>query len=76
MRVYETGGRVPVVGDVSHVFWEANRRNYRLLIRERQQPRAKTWRDWIFLLVIMVGALAVIAIPIFILVWLVRTHIR
>jgi Domain of unknown function (DUF4112) len=71
-----TVGSVPMVGDAFHVFWKANRRNYRLLIREKEQPRMKTWRDWIFLLIIMVGALAVIAIPIVILIWLARTHLR
>ena len=69
-------GGVPVVGDVFHVFWKANRRNYRILIREKQQPRAKTWRDWIFLGAILVGAVAVVAIPIAILIWLVRTYFR
>jgi Domain of unknown function (DUF4112) len=69
-------GGVPVVGDVFHIFWKANRRNYRILIREKEQPRAKTWRDWIFLGVILLGALAAIAIPILILIWLVRPHLR
>jgi len=69
-------GGVPVVGDVFHIFWKANRRNYRILIREKQQPRAKTWRDWIFLGAILVGAVAVVAIPIGILIWLVRTYSR
>lgn len=32
-----TLGAVPVVGDVFHVFWKANRRNYKLLIREKAQ---------------------------------------
>jgi hypothetical protein len=69
-------GGVPVVGDVFHVFWKANRRNYRILIREKQQPRAKTWRDWIFLGAILVGAVAVVAIPIAILIWSVRIYFR
>jgi hypothetical protein len=56
--------------------WKANRRNYRISIREKQQPRAKTRRDWVFLAVIMVVALAVVAIPISILIWLVRTRLR
>jgi hypothetical protein len=69
-------GSVPVVGDVFHVFWKANRRNYRILIREKQQPRAKTWRDWIFLTILVVIALAVVAIPILILIWLGQTYLR
>jgi hypothetical protein len=69
-------GGVPIVGDVFHIFWKANRRNYRILIREKETPRLKTWRDWIFLAVIMVGVLAAITIPIFFLIWLVRGHLR
>jgi Domain of unknown function (DUF4112) len=69
-------GGVPVVGDVFHIFWKANRRNYRILIREKEAPRLKTWRDWIFLAVITVGALAAVTIPIFFLIWLVRGHLR
>jgi hypothetical protein len=69
-------GSVPVVGDVFHVFWKANRRNYRILIREKQEPRAKTWRDWVFLAAVVVGALAVVAIPILILIWVGQTYIR
>jgi hypothetical protein len=37
-------GGLPIVGDVFHVFWKANRRNYHLLIREKEQPRLKTAR--------------------------------
>src|SRR5580692_6673588 len=33
-----TVGAVPVVGDVFHIAWKANRRNYRLLVREKQEP--------------------------------------
>jgi hypothetical protein len=69
-------GGVPVVGDVVHVFWKANRRNYRILIREKEQPRAKTWRDWVFLGAIVAGLVVAIAIPIAVLIWLARTQLR
>lgn len=69
-------GGVPVVGDIFHVFWKANRRNYRILIREKEQPRAKTWRDWVFLGAIAAGVVAAIAIPIGVLIWLARTRLR
>jgi Domain of unknown function (DUF4112) len=71
-----TLGGIPIVGDVFHVFWKANRRNYRLLIREKEQPGAKTGKDWIFLAIIALGALATVAIPIGILIWILRTHMR
>jgi Domain of unknown function (DUF4112) len=69
-------GGVPVVGDVFHIFWKANRRNYRLLIREKEQPREKTWRDWLFLGVVLLGAAAAVTIPIAILIWVVRGYVR
>jgi hypothetical protein len=67
-------GGVPVVGDVFHVFWKANRRNYRILLREKELPRAKTWRDWIFLGAILLAVAAAVSAPIVLLIWLVRTH--
>jgi hypothetical protein len=67
-------GGVPVVGDLFHVFWKANRRNYRILLREKEQPRAKTWQDWIFLGAILFAVAIAVAAPIVLLIWLVRTH--
>jgi len=69
-------GGVPLIGDVFHVFWKANRRNYRILIREKEKPRLKTWRDWIFLGILVLGALAAVTIPIFLLMRFVRTTLH
>jgi hypothetical protein len=69
-------GGVPLIGDVFDVFWKANRRNYRILIREKEKPRLKTWRDWIFLGILVLGALAAVTIPIFLLMWFVRTTLH
>jgi len=72
----ETGiGAIPVAGDVFHVVWKANRRNYRLLIREREQPGANARRDWMFLAVLLFAVIAAAGIPIAILIWLLRTQI-
>jgi hypothetical protein len=68
-------GAVPVVGDAFHIVWKANRRNYRLLLREREQPGGNTVRDWIFLAVLLLAVLAAVAIPIVLLIWLLRTQI-
>jgi hypothetical protein len=68
-------GAIPVAGDVFHVVWKANRRNYRLLLREREAPGAGTGRDWIFLAVLLLAVLAAAAIPIAILVWLLRLQV-
>ena len=65
-------GAIPVAGDVFHVVWKANRRNYKLLIREREQPGVNARRDWLFLALILFTALAAVAIPIAILIWILR----
>ena len=68
-------GAIPVAGDVFHVIWKANRRNYRLLIREKEQPGAGVGRDWIFLAVLLLAVIAAAAIPIAILIWLLRSQV-
>ncbi len=68
-------GAIPVAGDVFHVIWKANRRNYRLLIREKEQPGAGVGRDWIFLAVLLLGVVTAAAIPIAILIWLLRLQV-
>ncbi|HXC47202.1 MAG TPA: DUF4112 domain-containing protein [Candidatus Sulfotelmatobacter sp.] len=71
--VLETAlGAIPVAGDIFHVFWKSNRRNYRLLIREREQPGANSRRDWMFLAIILLAAIAAAVIPIGILIWILR----
>jgi hypothetical protein len=71
-----TIGAIPIVGDISHLAWKANRRNYRLLIREKENPGANKRRDWLFLVLIIFGALAAVAIPIGLLVWLVQHYLK
>ena len=71
--VLETAlGAIPVAGDIFHVFWKSNRRNYRLLIREREQPGANSKWDWMFLAIILLAAIAAAVIPIGILIWILR----
>jgi Domain of unknown function (DUF4112) len=67
-----TLGAIPVAGDVFHVFWKANRRNYRLLIREKEQPGANARGDWLFLAIILCAAIAAAVIPIGMLIWILR----
>lgn len=71
-----TIGAIPVAGDLFHVFWKANRRNYRLLVREKEQPGLNTGRDWIFLAIILSMVIAAAAIPIAILIWILRTQLH
>jgi hypothetical protein len=68
-----TLGAIPVAGDVFHVFWKANRRNYRLLIREKEQPGSNTGWDWMFLAVLLFAVIVAAAIPIAILIWILRS---
>ena len=69
-----TLGAIPVAGDIFHVVWKANRRNYRLLIREKEQPGSNTGRDWMFLTIILFTAIAAVGIPIGILIWMLRSY--
>jgi hypothetical protein len=69
-----TVGAIPVVGDIFHVAWKANRRNYRLLLREKEQPGVRTGRDWMFLALLLFTVIAAVAIPITLLIWLLRYH--
>jgi hypothetical protein len=68
-----TLGAIPVAGDVFHIFWKANRRNYRLLIRERERPGSNAGRDWMFLGILLFAVIAAAAIPIAILIWILRS---
>jgi hypothetical protein len=69
-----TVGAIPLAGDVFHIFWKANRRNYLLLIREKEQPGSNTRRDWMFLAIILFTVIAAAGIPIAILIWILRSH--
>jgi len=68
-------GAIPVAGDVFHIVWKANRRNYRLLIREKEEPGANTGRDWMFLAVLLLAVIAAAVIPIVVLIWLLRSQV-
>jgi uncharacterized protein DUF4112 len=70
-----TLGAIPLVGDVFHIVWKANRRNYRLLMREKEQPGAHTRRDWIFLAIILFTVIVVVAIPVGLLIWILRIRV-
>ncbi len=64
-------GAIPIFGDAFNVFWKANRRNYALMTRHLQQPRRHTWKDWVFLLAIALGIVAVFALPMVVLIWMI-----
>ena len=64
-------GSIPILGDAFDIAWKANRRNYRLLTRHLGEPRRHSWRDWVFLLVLIAILGVVFAIPVVLVVWLV-----
>jgi hypothetical protein len=71
-----TIGAIPIVGDAFHIAWKANRRNYRLLLREREQPGVHKRRDWLFLAILFFAAIAAVSLPVVLLLWLLRLYPR
>ncbi|MGH9530046.1 MAG: DUF4112 domain-containing protein [Terriglobales bacterium] len=65
-------GAIPVVGDVFHIIWKCNRRNYRLLLRVRDNPRGHTLNDWLFVGLIFTAVAAMAIAPIALLAWLIH----
>lgn len=65
-------GTVPFFGDVFDIAWKANRRNYALLTRHLEQPRRHQWRDWLFLAAVAVVLVAILAVPILFVIWLIH----
>jgi hypothetical protein len=65
-------GAIPIVGDLFHVAWKANRRNYRLLMREKTRAPGEShaWRDAVFLSLLLLSGLCLVAAPIGLIVWL------
>jgi hypothetical protein len=73
-------GTIPVVGDIFHIAWKANRRNYRLWMREKNAApdESHVWRDVLFFVMLLAAALCLVAVPIALAIWLIhslwRTH--
>jgi NAD/NADP transhydrogenase beta subunit len=63
-------GAIPIAGDAFDIAWKANRRNYKLLSRELQQPHRHTWRDYAFLGFLALVLFLIFAIPVAVLAWL------
>jgi len=57
-------GAVPFAGDLFDVVFKANRRNYRLLKRSLTDRGRESTRDWVFMIVMLMLALAAIALPV------------
>lgn len=66
-------GAIPFFGDAFDVAWKANRMNMRLLKRSGSAPSARnTISDWLFFLLLLLVAFAIVAVPAVVLTMLVR----
>jgi Domain of unknown function (DUF4112) len=72
--VEDTLGAIPIIGDVAHVAWKANRRNYNLLIRDQQSLKRHTWQDWLFVIAVCLTMALLFAAPLALLIYLFRTY--
>ena len=69
-------GSIPVLGDAFHVLWKANRRNYRLLMREENRALGESdaRRDALFFVLLLVAAVCLVAMPVGLIIWLIRSQ--
>ncbi len=67
-------GAIPIIGDIFHVTWKANRRNYRLLMREKTRAPGEShaWRDALFLFSVLLSGLCLATARIALIIWLLR----
>jgi len=63
-------GAIPILGDAFDIAWKANRRNYELMTRHLRQPRKHTWKDYGFLGAILLGLMAIFAVPALVILWM------
>lgn len=74
LAIEDTLGAIPVVGDMAHIAWKANRRNYNLLVRDQQQQRRHTWHDWVFVICVCLILAIMFLAPFVLLFYLLRSH--
>lgn len=65
-------GAVPFLGAVFDTVFKANRRNYQLLSSHLSAPRQQTGKDWWFLGIVAALGVAAVAIPLVILIELIK----
>src|ERR1700751_1017254 len=70
LAVEDTLGAIPIIGDVAHVAWKANRRNYNLLIRDQHDQLGHTLQDWLFVIAACLIMLLLIFAPFVLLIYL------
>ena len=74
LAIEDTLGAIPIIGDIAHVAWKANRRNYNLLIRDPQSRRRHTWQDWLFVVAAALIMILLFLAPFVLLVYLFKSQ--
>lgn len=63
-------GAVPLVGDLFDVAWKANEKNLALLEAHATEERRASVSDWLFVVLLTIGVLAIAAVPFLLIAWL------
>ncbi len=63
-------GAVPFLGNLFDIGWRANRRNYALLEHSLTYGRRDTWRDWLFVGLLVLGLMTLVMLPFFLFMWI------
>ncbi len=74
LAIEDTLGAIPIIGDLAHIAWKANRRNYNLLIRDQQSLKQHTWRDWLFVIGVSLIMCLLFLAPFVLLLYLFKTQ--
>lgn len=74
LTIESTLGAIPIIGDIAHVAWKANRRNYNLLIRDQHSRRQHTWQDWLFVIGACLTMSLLFLAPFVLLIYLFKLH--
>jgi hypothetical protein len=65
-------GALPVLGDLTDVFWKSNARNLALLELHAAQPQPARLSDWLFVVGLIAGVAFAAALPFVVLYWLIH----
>lgn len=70
-------GAMPIVGDLFDAAWKSNKKNVALLKRAAAEQSSGAGfkhraKDWLALILLISAALAMVAVPIWVLIWLLR----
>jgi hypothetical protein len=71
-----TIGLLPFVGDVADVFWKSNTKNMALLERHARTPGPARRGDWVFVGAILGSILAMAAVPLIVIYWIISQIAR